>query len=138
MEDPQPAMPTSPVLNNTWSEQQNDEGVATNMRVETMGELLEGVVAVEIPMTVSFPVVDAENVERLHALYGVDMSSLGVPSAATGNLVGAEYWYALCAVGTAFRLDSFLYVLQDWDHKESMLKVSYCIPIIKCTYLRLL
>ncbi len=100
-----------------------------------MGALSQGTVAAEMLTTVLSPIVDFENIKRLHASYGVEVLLLGTTTA-TGSLVGVEYLYALCAVGTAFCLDLFLYVLQDWDHKDAMLKVRYCISMIKCTYLK--
>lgn len=44
----------------------------------------------------------------------------------------ADYWYALCAVESIFRLDTHLYVLQDWDDREQMLKV--CKHYVLCSY----
>jgi hypothetical protein len=38
--------------------------------------------------------------------------------------VVTAYWYALVSVGTVFRLDPYLWVLQDWDSAEETLSVS--------------
>ena len=35
------------------------------------------------------------------------------------------YWYALRETGSAFRLDTSVFILQDWDPKKGLLKVRY-------------
>lgn len=40
-----------------------------------------------------------------------------------------EYWFALRAAGTVFRVEALLYVLQDWEEKEGVLQVASGIAV---------
>ncbi|KAF9230538.1 hypothetical protein BU15DRAFT_69113 [Melanogaster broomeanus] len=51
-----------------------------------------------------------------------EMAASHVLSAEALDVVVA-YWYALVSIGTAFRLDPYLWVLQDWDTTEETLSV---------------
>ncbi|EED81134.1 predicted protein [Postia placenta Mad-698-R] len=45
-----------------------------------------------------------------------------------------EYWIALSSVGGVFRLDTSLYVLQDWDSREQSLKIGAYYHIVCLPY----
>lgn len=97
-------------------------------KAQTVPVLASVAAATEVPIS--------DHVQALAALQAVDidfaelLEPLGEAEISDGiqNDAQAEYWYALRNAGAVFRLEKYLYVLQNWNEKECMLEVCYSVP----------
>lgn len=79
-----------------------------------------------------------------HDVVSLSMDQQASPAAVhdplSAVLPSIQYWHALCMTGSLFRLDSHMWVMQDWDTQGEVLKVffpfaflsfhfSYCVQI---------
>ncbi|KAF9246198.1 hypothetical protein BU15DRAFT_70310 [Melanogaster broomeanus] len=49
----------------------------------------------------------------------------------TSIALGDHYWHALCMAGSVFRLDSHLWIMQDWDSQLEVLRAGLYVHIVR-------
>ncbi|KAJ3534115.1 hypothetical protein NM688_g7184 [Phlebia brevispora] len=105
----------------------------SHMERRTEGRLVAGAARSHTDESVSLVV--QHTLDAVDAPMLLDVGSVPLENTESAEISEElyEYWYALRNSGAVFRLDSYLFVLQDWDEKHHMLKIGKyshvaCLP----------